>query len=64
MYHYVVNLSQFDHDTVEKIIQNIRFWCLSFQQRDNTQVYDITSTYEFTPEFMESKGIPSSVLVK
>ena len=57
MKHYILNLDGYSEDTAAKIIQNIRFWCVDFVQRGNNAVYDITSTYDLTPEFLASKGI-------
>ena len=42
------------------VIQNIRFWCVDFVQRGESSVYDITSSYDLTPEFLASKGILDS----
>ena len=57
MKHYILNLDGYSEETAAKIIQNIRFWFVDFVQRGNDAVYDITSTYDLTPEFLASKGI-------
>jgi hypothetical protein len=60
MKHYILNLDGYSEDTAAKIIQNIRFWCVDFVQRGESSVYDITSSYDLTPEFLASKGILDS----
>ncbi len=57
MKHYILNLDGYSEETAAKIIQNIRFWCVDFDQRGDSPVYDITSSYDLTPEFLATKGI-------
>ena len=57
MKHYVLHLEGYSEETAARIIQNIRFWCVDFNQRENSAIYDITSSYDLTPEFLASMGI-------
>ena len=57
MNHYVLNLEGYPENKIDRIILNIRFWCLDFKQRGENAIYDITSSYDLTPEFLASKGI-------
>lgn len=57
MKRYILNLEGYSEKTAARIIQNIRFWCVDFIQRENSAIYDITSSYDLTPEFLASKGI-------
>lgn len=57
MKHYILNLDGYSEEAATKIIQNIRFWRVDFVQRGDSAVYDITSSYDLTPEFLASKGI-------
>ena len=54
MKRYILNLEGY---SAARIIQNIRFWCVDFNQRGDSAIYDITSSYDLTPEFLASKGI-------
>lgn len=38
MKHYILNLESYSEETAERIIQNIRFWCVNFDQRTNSAV--------------------------
>ena len=57
MKRYILNLDGYSEETAARIIQNIRFWCVDFNQRGDSAIYDITSSYDLTPEFLASKGI-------
>ena len=59
---YILDLTGFEPQKAQAILQNLRFWCLSIAQRGDSQVYDVTSNYALTAEFLESKGIPTDVI--
>ena len=59
---YILDLTDFEPQKAQAILQNLRFWCLSIAQRGDSQVYDVTSNYALTAEFLESKGIPTDVI--
>jgi hypothetical protein len=62
MNHYILNLEAYTTEAAEKIIQNLRFWCVDFIQRGKAAVYQISSIYELTPAFLSSKGIPENCI--
>lgn len=60
MKRYILNLEGYSEETAARIIQNIRFWCVDFYQCGDSALYDITSSYDLTSEFLASKGIPDN----
>ncbi len=60
---YLLYLDGYTDETIEAIKRNIRFWCVDFIERQGGSI-EITTSYEFTPEFLESKGIPEDCVIK
>ena len=44
------------------IKQNLRFWCVDFLEQPDGRI-ELTTSYEFTPEFLASKGIPDDCVL-
>lgn len=59
---YILDLTGYEPQKAQAILQNLWFWCLSITQRGDSQVYDISTSYTLTAEFLESKGIPADAI--
>lgn len=58
MNHYILDLHGYTAEEAEAIGQNTSFWCVTYEEQGDGRVL-ITTSYEFTPEFLQSKGIPA-----
>lgn len=63
MNRYLLYLDDCTEEGRVAIIQNIRFWCVDFIERNGGAI-EVTTTYEFTSDFLESKGIPGDCILK
>lgn len=63
MNRYLLYLDDYAEEKRMAIIQNIRFWCVDLIERSGG-VVEVTTSYEFTPDFLDSKGIPGDSILK
>lgn len=62
MNRYTLSLESYTEEKAKAIRQNIRFWCVDFLEQPDGRI-EVTTTYEFTPEFLASKGIPDDYVI-
>ena len=63
MNRYVLCLNGCSEEEAKEIHQNIRFWCIDYMELPDGNI-EVTTSYDFTPEFLEFKGIPADRVVR